>query len=615
VLPARHRPKGQSETLVGFGYHTLWELARESLADSSPGAVWERLWCTPWLSATLENLARVTDPASVTGIEDAALQQRFHAVALGLASQAVAPPFVDRTPLAPNEAATAWREALAAKVQGEPVVGVLAIGPLAAVRLPGGVRLGQQLVPRGLQAMCLTEGVELPRGLTALGAALYGKRRLHDEPTYLDTLPRLRTVVRTMGEPTWLDLLPEDTQFVPGGRVWRRPERVQNLSIAERQSLLTLTVHHEDYPSVREVAAKLEDPLPQRERVELDVEMEPAQGNARITVVPTRPDAFGGKPVIVHWRSAKESRDPETDGPMSPERYLLTLERVFPSLNPRFGSVDRWRNARRLMQAYLDHEQGGYARHAPALEEVIRALQQKDARHYPKDYTAIGADGQPPGDRAPFDAFVEHCLQSLTDASAAQRERYYRALGYMSVDDKRLEKALVRELDKVATDDVVKACGGCLRSPASIAKFLERFLARLRVSSTNSNIWLRALSQLLQYRGDATAETHSSTCEQLTVEMLTLFDTELKKGKGNYIFRYTSLAIVYLLRRRAYDDDYLAPESPTAIAAKDAFARAIQLRRQHRFRLMGGSVDLGAALQNMIDYIDRRGRGDILIGD
>jgi hypothetical protein len=68
-----------------------------------------------------------------------------------------------------------------------------------------------------------------------------------------------------------------------------------------------------------------------------------------------------------------------------------------------------------------------------------------------------------------------------------------------------------------------------------------------------------------------------------------------------------------MLRRRMFDLDFLDPELELATQAKELFRTAIDRYKQRRLRPLGGSVDLPAALQQMINYIDRKGSGDILM--
>ncbi len=87
-----------------------------------------------------------------------------------------------------------------------------------------------------------------------------------------------------------------------------------------------------------------------------------------------------------------------------------------------------------------------------------------------------------------------------------------------------------------------------------------------------------------------------------------------KSRSGGEYFRLVCLVIVYTLRRRAYDDTFLDPEGEIAIWIKEQFREARADVKSGRLTLMGGSVDLSQQLQLIIDYVDRKGRGQLLIG-
>ena len=75
------------------------------------------------------------------------------------------------------------------------------------------------------------------------------------------------------------------------------------------------------------------------------------------------------------------------------------------------------------------------------------------------------------------------------------------------------------------------------------------------------------------------------------------------------------MAMVYMLRRRAFDDEFLPPESESAEWIKAEFRAAKIDASTGRLVLMGGAVNLQEQLQLIIDYIDRCGKGQLLIGD
>ena len=109
---------------------------------------------------------------------------------------------------------------------------------------------------------------------------------------------------------------------------------------------------------------------------------------------------------------------------------------------------------------------------------------------------------------------------------------------------------------------------------------------------------------MLRYREDATRDMSSQLCEELTERILIVFDEEHANRNFKFLFRNSCLCIVYLLRRRAYDDDYLPPGSPLNDKVRTAFVLA---KNDMRKGGIGGAIRLDRALQTMIDYIDRKG--------
>jgi hypothetical protein len=128
-------------------------------------------------------------------------------------------------------------------------------------------------------------------------------------------------------------------------------------------------------------------------------------------------------------------------------------------------------------------------------------------------------------------------------------------------------------------------------------------------------VWWKALAELLRFRGDATQAIESVDCLKLLKDAGAIFRIERLRGNGNEMFKTVCMVIVYMLRRRAFDDEFLPPESDIAEWIKGEFRNAKLDVRAGRLSLMGGSVDLQEQLQLIIDYIDKRGKGQLLIGD
>src|SRR5690606_31426930 len=79
---------------------------------------------------------------------------------------------------------------------GKPsLLGAVVTGPLVGIPSGTGRSLGEEMARRvGAPPSHLLLETGLDRSLLADGAAIYAERRVHDQPTHLDTLPRVTTI-------------------------------------------------------------------------------------------------------------------------------------------------------------------------------------------------------------------------------------------------------------------------------------------------------------------------------------------------------------------------------------------------------------------------------------
>src|SRR5262249_36147018 len=161
----------------------------------------------------------------------------------------------------------AWCRGYRKSIHATEVTAAIVTGPLASVSTSENQPLGRlALRELGLSEIpSVIEGQNCRKGVLAEGAAIHVARIRAGLPTYLDTLPRLQTVITQAGEPSWIDLLMEEHDFVDGGMPWRRPENLTGLAIAKGNDELRLAVWHEEYEHVREVKAKLPRIMTQQE--------------------------------------------------------------------------------------------------------------------------------------------------------------------------------------------------------------------------------------------------------------------------------------------------------------------------------------------------------------
>ena len=78
-------------------------------------------------------------------------------------------------------------------------------------------------------------------------------------------------------------------------------------------------------------------------------------------------------------------------------------------------------------------------------------------------------------------------------------------------------------------------------------------------------------------------------------------------------FRYLTLCMAFMLRRRIFDDSFVPPDSDLAALVKQTCLNVIQGYENGSIRVMGGSVDLPAVMRQLIKYVDREGQGAFVL--
>lgn len=502
-------------------------------------------------------------------------------------------------------------------------VSILFIGDFAA-GIAKGENVNRQVNSQHLKlsASLIRDGVEGER-LLARGAAIFARDCAERRTSYLDTLPDLELFVDRNHQYDWLSLLGKTDQYVPGGEPWELPQPIEGLALRRGATSVKLVVAHEEYSGVRELQVQLDRPAEQRLSAKLHVSAIPAQGNAKLRLITESRDSIPERSILANWDRMQRVLD-HHGAPVSKEAFLKMQPRAFPELFPRKSSYARWRASlhtvktiiRRVREespASLMEDNWGISR----LRDLLKA---KDQSQSPIDATAIGSD---------FKAVFEQETLELLGNSMLLLWRHgrhrdspalstvVRVLGYISVEDQEFDSWLAKNLQNSLRDSqsVLHTAGLAMRSPENIAKLFDFvFFRHGGLGSPGANE-LKAVSQILRYRTDATREIESRKCEQVIATCLRIFEQGMERGGGGYPFRWSSLIIVYMLRRRMFDLDFLDPDKELAASAKELFRTAIERHKQRRLRPLGGSVDLPAALQQMIDYIDRKGAGDILMAN
>lgn len=475
----------------------------------------------------------------------------------------------------------------------------------------------------GLPTSVVQLGGSESEAFLAAGAELFRKAHLRNEIAYLDSLPELELFLEQKGEYFWHPLLQGTTdKYVPGGKPWQLEQPI-DVSIKRGEEDVRLVVWHEEYEGVREVVASLNRPAEQRRPGKLYVTATPAQGNA-VLRIDLEGDAEHRDSITANWQRMKLKTN-ANGKPMTREEFVEAQPRAYPELMPRRGSWGKWRNvcaairtrSGEFITAERIEKEGAYW-----ISRIKDMVKEKDPGEFGVDRTAVGSDHLVSIGEKDLEALTNACLgywrkHRKPRGKDRRLEDVVRTLGYISATNDEFEDWLIESLHFSLIDKsaLVHACGHCLRDPINLNEFFKsvfQIIPSVVGVSANS---LKAVSQALRYRLNATEKLSDEHAYWMLAKCLEVFREDMLNRRGrSYQFRWSCLIVAFLLRRRIYSSEFLPPDGDMAIRAKELFAQAIDRHNSGRLEPIGGSVDTPAAMQQLIDYIDKRGVGVIALG-
>ncbi len=654
LLPARRLPV--LPTLYGAGLEWVeWlsEQAQEASGDPA-GAAWNLMWTTNWFEQIIRRSCRHTDNAAsacphlmlhdadvidrgvvnIRTLLDAFTRTRGQLSTYTSSATRIRRNFApldgpfSQEKLGRSVVTTSlgkWVDELRKLARTDlPVLGIVGTGAFAGlsygdatfceliVRLVGNT----ERIPRAC--------IDSTSTILSCGAAIYSERCKSEIPAYLDVLPKLELLIVRSGEPVFEDILRVEAPYVLGGQERVYEPTDLGLHVRREERSLTLPVWREGHDFVRDVDVEFPNQILRDTPVQLQVRITPGQGNPRIEVKPEIAHLFGGRRVYLDWARAHDTGQTK-------EEELARVPRTNPPLEPRLASLDAWRggwwqstSARAEVVRFLsDLPRLSGPRFAERIDGLIKVVRDKDPvfarQRIPEHATAVSSDGciHPLGaDAGQFDQFVQALDGCLGSSKFSDYEdKIVRTLGYCSASTPRLRRLLTSIIghpSRIESHHLV-GVGNCLRDPDECSLLAEAMLANLRSTKPKApNDWMRAMCRILQYRDKAASVTASQTCAALSECCLRYLRQQVSEGKAKFLYRHASLCIVYLLRRRRWDDGYLDPGSPLAKQIKSTFREAITRFQSDRLVAIEGFVNLPHVTQMMIDYIDRKGKGRLV---
>jgi hypothetical protein len=461
---------------------------------------------------------------------------------------------------------------------------VLLTGPAACLEVapdePLGVHLASLLrVPAGCRV--LVAGRNLPAHVSAAhGCAVCGGREKAGLPTYMDTLPQFCILGkdRVHWRDVALDLVRKGE--VDGGKEY------QNRCLDA--ALIPTGQREVRFRLMRQKAHKyLDQPFeaaPRRDcKLSFEVRLRPAQGFARVRIVPETPDLFSGREVVLDWErmhgDSQDSSEAESPPDFPPCSPLLAQKGpaygeppafyVKPSIDAYVHAVAsrKWEDAEywlgltgKGMQssaAYGSNPEGS------EIKSLLRALEQ----HY-EHYEQAGIFTKY-AERRTRDRVIDSIKALMRAATGLFQKSPRWAAGFLREEFQRvLEKAQDKarddedHVDPNPTPVFLNAAGRCFSGRREVALYVECFERHFRQrvlrysqigQSLGMNNWCKGFQFILRLNDEAVRCFSRAQADSLAECLQVMLDAE-KPPRDETIrqpYRNAMLSVYYLLRFRA----------------------------------------------------------------
>jgi hypothetical protein len=414
------------------------------------------------------------------------------------------------------------------------------------------------------------------------GAALAAAAIAHGLPCYRETLLPLDLCVRgtdEYGDPMlhWNKLVIVGS--VEAGRIWRSPTPVTGLHIEKSQDRLSLPLRRmsRGKPMFRQVSTELATAATHDEPVHVEVEVKPVQGFARVRIESVTPGVFTTR---LDWRMMEECPEPE----LPPLAYLPGVSRIVPDeqmFNDARLALETALHALRQNSPDASELRKAIANHLnkwPLAHNVERTRGRTVAKDFMLHYGVIGSDGnlETVAD-VPLacdlrDAIGEKFggLVQRRKASSALGNTLLRAGGwfYLAMPEEcfaylRTRFATANRNFLRLSREELHAIGLAFETPDVLRQFYPLVVRALQNPSIRPNEWLRAVRNIWRFRNYALHPDAISDADiyQLMERLFKKLQEQAIQENFAQIFGNCLEALPFLLKRRRYNPEFLAPTS------------------------------------------------------
>ena len=523
--------------------------------------------------------------------------------------------------------------------------------PLAEAIEEATAELAEKLVerlPDARHALWLVEGplTGVPSGRDCLGnAVVRGLRRSLPEPRRIELVEGKAALVAAgaaecarrlaAGLPAWWDALPQleinrvDQQgvvaFVPlvkaprirGGDTYTR--EVPGFALPADARAMHFVLLHEAHPTARRLVQPLAQRLPAEIPVKLVVRQQPAQGRARVDVVPLDPTPHF-RPVKLDWELLA---DTGWDRKSALRELQQRVELRYPPKTGVPGGLYHWRERGlpSTLRRFLDRFRGISADYKEAVGYCLYALRACRPPGRDERVAVVSSDGGLHPDlgkdeRELFERFrakLDADIRGLSPYSDERRRLVVTGAWLYAAAPSAVKEDLRTALKRREyRQGLVQAAGRCFADEDEIRLFFAR-CAEICENREENTDWMKALGQILIYREEACRQLDDGKVRLCLYGAVRELERALhgRRKPRPQIFNNAVLALLGLLRYRRQRPAFLLGQQGDPVPSE------VGLAIRERLTELAGRLDRhdpgrAAKIREVIRFLEGKGADQLI---
>lgn len=473
-------------------------------------------------------------------------------------------------------------------------LGVVADGALAALKFDG-VSIACRVLEDAYDDY---ECLDVSNGSGALkGAELVAQQLQQGLPTYRDRIAPIS--IYYLGRDEFLDPKIDEkilieSRTVEAGKVAKTTRPIKEFSIPQGKDSLSLILKREfgDNVEIKQVSAALREQTKSNEPVEITAEIRAGQGFAKAHVLSVKPGLFES---LLNWRAMEKGErpaDPLYAWPPGIANIRSTLKR---------RQLLGFREMRDLLADYNPRKDISWE--VDQFRQSLTFISLINAEKYEYEGRISSTDS--------INSFVDSgLLQELSDnlgdaiGLSPRNKHLIRLAGWLfeACPSSAINASLKRIKQRNELPCDLEVAGKAFVKKEHIQVFVEMFVERIRELSGNysadsNNNWIRAFRDMIRFRVNTLKKDHILDTQINTIEKYVIGLMYYESGVMGTKYDNCLYIAPHILKRRRFDDDFLAVNSSEWEKWMDMFAYAMENGKDRQ-------KDMAAA---MINFLNKQG--------